>query len=155
MNGRQLHRILDDINFYLNEGSIKSTTIIEALTGDGISAVTLDNAEVVANNMRQVTRTNTEFRDQVTLWWRGNRQEYLDYREPWIPLAKIVLITWANKLIFAHILKRFRHEATEINNISGDSTTIHDATEIYRNISKIVGRFLEHISTSTRRILVY
>ncbi|WP_066057281.1 N-6 DNA methylase [Robertmurraya korlensis] len=132
----QLHRMLDDINFYLNEGSIKSTTLIEALTGNGISTVTLDNAEVVADNMRQVARTNTEFRDQVTLWWRGNRQEYLDYREPWIPLAKIALITWANKLIFAHILKQFRHEATEINNISGDNFTIHDATEIITSISR-------------------
>jgi hypothetical protein len=132
----QLHRILDDINFYLNEGSINSTTLIEALTGNGISTVTLDNAEVVADNMKQVARTNTEFRDQVILWWRGNRQEYLDYREPWIPLAKIVLITWANKLIFAHILKRFRNEATEINNIRGDNFTIQDTTEIITNISR-------------------
>nr|WP_263323789.1 SAM-dependent methyltransferase [Neobacillus sp. Marseille-Q6967] len=131
-----LYKMLDDINFYFNEGTIKSTTLIEALTGNGISHFTLNNADVVADNMKQVARANTDFKDQALLWWRGNRQEYLDYKEPWIPLAKIVLITWANKLIFAHILKRYRNEATEINNICGEAFTIADATEIINTISR-------------------
>ena len=131
-----LYQMLDDINFYFNEGTIKSTTLIEALTGNGISNFTLDHANVVADHMKQVARTNTDFKDQVVLWWRGNKQEYLDFKEPWIPLAKIVLITWANKLLFAHILKRYRAEATEIDTIRGESFTIHDATEIMNNISR-------------------
>lgn len=130
-----LHKMLDDINFYFNEGTIRSTTLIEALTGNGISNFTLDNAEVVADHMRQVSRTNVDFRDQVQLWWRGNRQEYLDYREPWVPLAKIVLITWVNKLMFAHILKRFRSEAAVIDQIRGEGFSIDEASRIIVDIS--------------------
>lgn len=131
-----LYKMLDDINFYFNQGSIKSSTLIEALTGNGISNFTLGNAEVVADNMKQVAQKNIDFSDDVLLWWRGNRQEYLDYKEPWVPLAKIILITWANKLIFAHVLKSFRSEAIEINNISGDNFTIEEATKIITNISR-------------------
>lgn len=132
---QMLHNILSDISDYFNNGVIRSASIIDSITGNGISNFILGNTEQVAERLKQEAQVNGDFLDEVNLWWLGSRNEYLEDKEPWIPLARILLISWTNKLIFGHLLKGFREEANEINTITGD-ITVKEAIDTITSISK-------------------
>ncbi|WP_057566935.1 N-6 DNA methylase, partial [Paraclostridium sordellii] len=64
---------------------------------------------------------------------------------PWKPLAKLILISWINKLTFAHVLKKYNQDAYLVDNIKGD-LSIEDGLDYinqiaikcnYRNIFKL------------------
>ncbi|WCL58328.1 N-6 DNA methylase [Bacillus safensis] len=132
---QMLHNILSDISDYFNNGTIRSASIIDSITGNGISNFILGNTEQVAERLKQEAQVNGDFLDEVNLWWLGIRNEYMDEDDPWIPLARILLISWTNKLIFGHLLKSFREEANEINNITGD-ITVKEAMQMISIISE-------------------
>lgn len=132
---QMLHNILSDLSDYFSNGIIRSASIIDSITGNGISNFILANTEQVAEILKQEAQVNGDFLDEVNLWWLGNSNEFLDDDEPWIPLARILLISWTNKLIFGHILKAFRKEANEINNITGN-ITVKESIEKIASISE-------------------
>lgn len=129
-----LHKILDDLVDYFNRGEIRSTTIIDSVTGEGISNFILENVYLVADCLKQYSATNVDFEDEVFIWWDTVKVEYPNENEPWQPLAKNILISWMNKLLFAHIMKNFREEATIIDKIDLD-TKPAEAVNIITDIS--------------------
>ncbi|MFC4559380.1 N-6 DNA methylase [Virgibacillus kekensis] len=130
-----LHNILSDISDYFNNGTIRSASIIDSITGNGISNFILGNTDQVAQQLEEKAQVDGDFFDDVNIWWLESRREYLGEKDPWIPLARIILISWTNKLIFGHLLKGFREEANEFNNITGD-ITVKEAVEKITSISE-------------------
>jgi len=130
-----LHKILDDLVEYFNSGTISPTAIIDSMSGKGIADLILQNTPAVASKLEEIAACDSDFADKVTLWWLGVRQEYRGFGEPYSALARILLVSWTNKLIFGHILKSFHGGAGEIDNITG-SISVSEAIEKIETIPR-------------------
>ena len=135
---KMLHQILDDLNYYFNRGDIISSKVANSITGEGITNFILEHTKLMADNLKKESISNGKLNDSITIWWETAKSEYLDYEEPWEPLAKLVLTSWTNRLTFAHILKKYYSSSNIIDNICED-ISIEDAISILNKIGKQTG----------------
>ncbi|MFZ5641683.1 MAG: N-6 DNA methylase [Bacillota bacterium] len=129
-----LHKILQELNDFFDSGKLKTATIIEAFSQNTIFEIILDNMDAVTDNLRRETTHDARFDAEVQLWWRSVKTECPAETEPFKVLARSNLINWLNKLIFAHILKRFYGAASVVDNITEDMTP-EDAQTLFEDIS--------------------
>lgn len=142
---KALHKILDDLVFFFNKNEISASTIGSCISSEGISDMILAHTDLLANELKDKVKKDGELSDSVTLWWLSAKSEYIDYKEPWKPLAKLILISWINKLTFAHVLKKYNKDAYLVDNIKDDLTIEEGVDYInqiaikcnYRNIFKL------------------
>jgi type I restriction-modification system DNA methylase subunit len=129
-----LQKILREMNDFFDSGRLKTTTIIEAFSENTVFEIVLNNVEMVADALRRETTRNAIFDAEVQLWWRSVKSEYPMEIDPYKVLARINLINWLNKLIFAHILKSFYDDASAVDTIT-ENMSIKKTQELFRNIS--------------------
>ena len=129
-----MEKILDDLADFFERGVIRSTSVLDSLTSDGVGNFILRNTGSVAAELRNQQRIDSDFDDMITLWWRSERKGYPGESDPCTVLARINLIVWLNKFLFAHILKRFYRQASEVESID-NNTSLGTAVRIFQNIS--------------------
>lgn len=132
---KALHIILDDLTLYFNNGSINPSQIVNSISGNGIADIILNHTKLLADNLEKQAQSNGDFSDEVTIWWDTAKSEFLDYKKPWEPLARIILLSWINKLTFAHVIKKYNKVANSIDTITRESN-ISDAIEILDKIGR-------------------
>lgn len=129
-----LHQILTDLNAYFNSGTISFTTIIKSLSSDNILKLILSNKQVLSQEYSNQVARNSAFEDEVNLWWDIAKSEYPERAKKLDILAEMNLFSWANKFIFANLIKRNFRSADAINNIDSN-TTPNQAVSIIEEIS--------------------
>lgn len=131
---KMMEKILDDLSDFFESGIIRSTSILDSLTSDGVASFILRNSDSVAVELRKQQRKDADFDDMITLWWRSERKGYPGESDPCTVLARINLIVWLNKFVFAHILKSFYRQASEVESIDNE-TSLSSAIQIFQSIS--------------------
>jgi len=129
-----LHKILDELNDFYESGNIKVSTIIDALSENTIYKIILLNVESVAEKLREAVIQDGYFDAMVKLWWRNVTHEYPTENDPLLVLARMNLVNWINKFVFAHILKHYSTTAAAVNSIN-EETCIQEAQKIFEEIS--------------------
>lgn len=129
-----MENILNDLTVFFERGIIRSTSVLDSLTSDGVANFILRNCDSVADELRNQQRIDADFDDMITLWWRSERKGYPNENDPCKVLARINLIVWLNKFLFAHILKLFYHKASEVESID-NGTSLETAVRIFQSIS--------------------
>lgn len=129
-----LYEILADLNYFFQIGKISALSVIDSITGEGLSKLILSHTNLVASNLKKAVQIDINLLDDITIWWETVESEYIRYNEPYIPLARLVLISWMNKLIFINLLKKYQNYAYNIDNIMGD-IEIKEAINIIDEIS--------------------
>ncbi len=109
-----LHTILSELLSYFNNGIINSQRAIDSITGEGISQLILENQSEVAEELKNISSRNKNLRDSIIDWWHSSHLEYQkkvdDKDAMWSNKARIVLVSWLNRILFAHTLKKFINE---------------------------------------------
>jgi hypothetical protein len=131
---QQLSKILNDLNQFLTDGVIRPATIVDAMTGEGITDMLLANIGLYAENLKQFADTTYQFEDDVNQWWMGSRLEFPDEPDRWKVLARNNLITMFNKFIFAHALKHYNSSANLVDTID-PNTSLIDGIQVFERIS--------------------
>jgi len=130
-----LKKILSDLNDFLIKGVIRSRTILESFSEEGIIDLILRNSPRIADSLLKNSTINAKFDAEVDKWWRTIKNEYPYEDKPWLILSKIILVTWINKILFAHVIKTYYKTALKIDDLREDSS-IKDAINVFKNISK-------------------
>jgi len=130
-----LKKILIDLNEFLIEGTIKSRTILESFSEEGVIDLILRNTPRISKYLLENSGKDVEFDAVVDGWWRSIRKEYPYEDKPWTILAKIILVTWINKLLFAHVIKTYYTVASKVNDLK-EGSSIKEAINTFRSISK-------------------
>jgi hypothetical protein len=129
-----VHNIIDDLNDFFDSGQIASSTIINALDDNNIYEIILFNMDTVAEKIKQKASTDSTLDAHIEIWWRTISHEYPMENESTLVLARINLVSWINKIVFAHILRRFFSFASTVENID-EYTTPDEAQKIFETIS--------------------
>jgi len=155
-----LHQILEDVNDLLESGSINgarpSVVIRAELFLDYLKFFTDSLASEVQNEYVQ----SATFAAELDSWWVINEIEHPGSSK-YQGIARVNLINWINRFLFAHYLKRFHSPASAVESID-KNTTQQQAVSIFDSITNACD-FLnvfkpalgqEHIDSNTWNALI-
>lgn len=116
-----LVEILNDLNAFITDGTIKSTSVVTALSSEAVSVLVQNNLGSYAEALKNEAITDSSFSEEITLWWRYAKNDYPEEQDKFIVLARNNLLFLVNKFIFAHILKSYQIDASAVDNINQDT----------------------------------
>ena len=131
-----LQSVLTTVNDYLISGQVKKTFIGEVLATTSISRLVSENKYSVAAHMREIVKRDAIMGARLETWWKDIKSEYEGDEEDKFPAyAKSVIINWANRIIFAHLIKHRQMSAYAIDELDYDSTP-DDGNSIFNSITE-------------------
>lgn len=131
-----IEQILIEINEYLNTGEIHATGIDDVISNTAIAYVIERNKVLVGEYLHENCVENTVMDADISAWWRECQSEYiLDETNMYNAYAKVILLNWLNRIIFAHIIKPYHMAAYEVNDLTRDST-VEDGNEVFDRITE-------------------
>lgn len=133
---RTLQSVLTTVNDYLISGQVKKAFIGDVLTTTSISRLVSENKFSVAAHLRDCVNRDAIMGARLETWWKGIKSEYEGDEDDKFPAyAKSVIINWANRIIFAHLIKTRQMSAYAIDELDYDSTP-GEANEIFQTITE-------------------
>ena len=129
-----LYEILDDLDYLFETNQLIPRQSLDSITGEAISDILLNNFKLVSTEIKNNCSSNFILNDDVNIWWSSAKLEYGKNANKYDCLAKLVLISWINKFLFANLLKKNYKIAYNIDKIKGDVSVL-EAIDIIENIS--------------------
>ena len=134
--GKTLKSVLLSVNEYLISGDLKKTFIGEVLTQTSVATIVNEHKAGVADALRKASNRNAIISAFIDNWWRGINTEYEgDEIDKFSAYAKSIIINWANRIIFAHLIKRRQQSAFAIDELNYICTP-HDGNRIFQEITE-------------------
>ena len=144
---KTLQSVLTSVNEYLISGEVKKAFIGDVLTKTSISNLVNENKFSVARHLEDEARIDAIMGARIETWWRDIKSEYEgDEEDKYVAYSKSVIINWANRIIFAHLIKQRQMCAYAIDELDYDSTpeegnaifqTITDKSDFYNIFGSI------------------
>jgi hypothetical protein len=129
-----LHEMIDDINALILSGFIHGSrpavVISDTLFLDYLNTYT----GPLATELMQACRKSAAFHAKVKDWWLVNEIEHPESDE-FHGLARVNIVCWLNRFLFAHYLKRFFSKAKIVESLITD-TDVNYAISVFEAISK-------------------
>lgn len=123
------------VNEYLISNDIKTVSLGEVISKNALDLLINENKTLVADHLRKISVTSAVISAEISEWWKNIKQEYtFDEYDGFTAYAKNIILNWAYRILFAHIIKRFHKEAFKIENINYDSTP-EEANQIFAEIT--------------------
>ena len=130
-----LENIIIDLNQFFLNGDIYGSSLGEVVSDSIVVTIIERNKSLVASELRNNANTNTIMGANIDVWWDEVRTEFsADEADKYRAYAKILLLNWTNRIVFAHLIKRHHNAGTYVNDISFE-TTPQDANAIFDSIS--------------------
>ena len=128
-------RILLEINEFLVTGVIHGAEIGEIVSDTIVATIIERNKSLVSEEMQRVCATNAVIGAYISVWWNDVQTEFVsDETNMFSAYAKVVLLNWANRIVFAHLIKYSHDAAMAVDNLSFD-TTIIEANTVFERIT--------------------
>lgn len=133
---RTLQNVLITVNDYLISGQVKKAFIGDVLTTTSISRLVSQNKPRVAEHLRECVNRDAIMGARLETWWKDINSEYEgDEDDKFRAYAKSIIINWANRIIFAHLIKTRQMSAYAIDELDYDRTPM-EANAIFRAITE-------------------
>lgn len=132
---KQLEEIIMEVNSYFVSGEFRNAPLGQVISEATITTLIQRNKEVIAEHLKSSAFRDTVIAAYVDNWWLSVKAEYAqDESDKYQAYAKMIVLNWANRIIFAHIIKHKQNGAMIIDDIDYD-TTPEDANEIFKKIT--------------------
>ena len=132
---KMLTEILNDLSSFISSGTIKTTSVVTALSSEAVSGLIHNNLSSYVEALKDATKGDSDFSDKITLWWRYAKNDYPEEKDKFVVLSRNNLLFLVNKFLFAHILKSYQADANAVDTID-HSTDIKTAFKIFNKISE-------------------
>lgn len=132
---KTLKDVVITVNDYLLNHKVRRTPVSDIISTHALNLLINENKELVAGNYKTSSASNAAMLAGISLWWEDIKDEYsFDENDKFQAYSKTVIINWAYRIIFAHLIKRYQKGAIVINDIDFD-TTPADANKIFKEIT--------------------
>lgn len=127
--------ILTDLDLYFEDRTIDGRKISESFN-DGIAAEIIStNLKTDIEKLKEKANEDGILKAEISVWWDQHKNIYRKAANKWEVLTKKILISWINKFLFGHVLKKYQENARILNDLSKDAT-LEDLSEIFDKISE-------------------
>lgn len=129
-----LKKIINDLNYFFEEGKITSRTVIDSFSDNGVIDFIINNTTELETALKLEGVRNSNFDAKINTWWKNCKTEYQEFENQWQALTKLTLISWTNKIIFTHIMRKYFAPANDITKLS-EKSNIYDAISFFKYLS--------------------
>lgn len=131
-----LEEIIIEVNGYFVSGQFRNAPLEQIISESIITTLIQRNKEVVANSLRTNAIRDSVMDAYIDNWWLGVKSEYAqDESDKYKAYAKTVILNWANRIIFAHIIKHRQNGAMMVDEINYHKTP-DEANTIFKKITE-------------------
>lgn len=131
-----LFNVINDDNRFFQEGAIRPVELVERLSAATIPGLIKDNVGLVADALKRKCNKDRRAKAYLRNWLRYAEVEHgAKPGSEYSTYAKLVLVNWINRFIFANIIRWRYNGANAVCNLTGDSS-ISEAEEILAEITK-------------------
>lgn len=115
---KTLEDVVLTVNEYLCTHTLRQTQIEEIVSDKAIDMLVNDNKSLVAEHLKNESTKNAVIGAGIHHWWLSIKAEYmLDETDEFKAYAKNIILNWAYKILFAHLIKRHHSIAMQINEL--------------------------------------
>lgn len=132
---RLLETVILEVNQYFASGEFRKSTIGDVVSNTMITTLVQRNKVLIANKLKDSAIHDAVMAAYIDNWWIDVRSEYEhDETDKYQAYSKSIILNWANRIIFAHIIKNRQNAALQINDLDY-TTTPFEANEIFKTIT--------------------
>lgn len=133
---KKLKDVVITVNQYLINHKIIQTSISNIISNGAINLLINTNKDAVANYYKTMSNSDTVFGAYIDRWWKDIKDEYqFDETDKFKAYAKSIILNWAYRIIFAHLIKGHQKSAALINKFNY-RTTPSEANTVFDEITK-------------------
>ena len=130
-----LEEIILEVNGYFVSGQFRNATLGDVISESTITTLIQRNKDVIADKLKAAAFRDAVMAAYIDNWWLGVKTEYeYDESDKYKAYAKTIILNWANRIIFAHIIKNRQNGALLINELDYD-TNPSEANDIFKKIT--------------------
>lgn len=130
-----LETVILEINQYFVSGKFRKSSLGDVISNTAITTLVQRNKVLIADHFKSAAFRDAVMAAYIDNWWSDVRSEYEhDESDKYQAYAKSVILNWANRILFAHIIKHKQNAALQINNLEY-STTPLEANDIFKAIT--------------------
>lgn len=131
-----LKDVVLNVNDYFINHEIIRVPIGDVISQSAVNLLINENKALVAEYLQTSAIRNTVIKADIETWWEGIHSEYTyDEIDGYKAYAKTIILNWAYRIIFAHLIKRQQKEALRINEIDYE-TSPSKADELFTEITE-------------------
>ncbi len=131
-----LERVILEVNQYFIRGKFRESRLGEALATNAVSSIIQRNKGLIAEELSQRSVADAVQEAFIGNWWDNVNIEYqYDETNKYYAYAKSIILNWANRILFAHLIKERQNGAFLIDSVSYDVTP-SEANDIFKKITQ-------------------
>ncbi len=133
---RQLEEIIIEVNGYFVSGQFRNAPLGQVISESTVTTLIQRNKVIIADGLRSNAFRDAVMAAYIDNWWLGVKSEYAqDESDKYKAYAKTIILNWANRIIFAHIIKHKQNGAMIVDEIEYDKTP-DEANIIFKRITE-------------------
>ncbi|WP_294157730.1 N-6 DNA methylase [uncultured Selenomonas sp.] len=130
-----LEEVLLTVNQFLVTGTIKNVAISEVLGTSILASFIEEHQAAVHEELKRAAYRDAKKRAELERWWRGAKDEYQDDEtDLHTAYARLVLLHWVNRIVFAHSIKHLQNGALLVDRLPLQEGP-EGGNEIFQNIT--------------------
>ena len=131
-----LESIIFEINDYFVSGEFHNASLGDIISESTITMIINRNKDIVAKKLKSTAIHDTIMEAYIDNWWNNISIEYeLDEHNKYTAYAKIIILNWTNRFIFAHLIKNRQNGALIINTVTTNSTPTN-VNDLFKEITE-------------------
>ena len=130
-----LYEVLLEVNVYLIKGVFRESPFKDVISTSIMTSLINRNKSLLAKKLKDKATSDSRLDSFIDDWWSEAKNEYIkDESDKYYAYSKVILLNWANRVCFAHLIKTSQNAAFLIDDLSID-TTPSDANKLFDNIT--------------------
>lgn len=130
-----LEEVILEVNNYFYSGEFRKSTLGDVISNEIITTLVQRNKILIARKLEDFSYRDAVMNSYIDNWWINVKLEYEhDENNKYQAYAKSIVLNWANRIIFAHIIKKYQNTALQIDNIEY-TIKPSEANEIFKEIT--------------------
>lgn len=135
---KQLEEIITEVNGYFVSGQFRNAPLGQIISESTITTLIQRNKTIIAESLRANAFRDSVMAAFIDSWWLSVKAEYAqDETDKYKAYAKTIILNWANRILFAHIIKHKQNGAMIVDEIDYDKTP-NEANAIFKKLPKSV-----------------
>lgn len=132
---KTLLEVVLTVNDYLKTHQLRRASLGDVLSDSSINLLMNGYKYVVADKLKQEATLDAVMDAVLNLWWKEESAEYkFDETDMYIAYARNVILNWAYRILFAHLIKQRQNGALLVDEIDFQ-TTPAEADGIFKKIT--------------------
>lgn len=131
-----INEILEEINHYFLCGHFMSANLGDIIPDAVLYTIIAKNRYPLAEQLKNAGCQDVRIQVKIQKWWKQVRTEYAS-EEPdaYVAYARVIMLNWCNRVLFAHVIKRYHNIARSISSLTYESTPA-EANKLFDSISR-------------------